>query len=462
MRPVLREISTSEEVWFYVSSIGGCFALIIITSILIHVLLHYYHILKSKSIKSRNRQKVINGGNNNNNRKNQKITKFKQFHHEAVNKKKKQRIISILTISYLFTSFLTVLMYAFVRSNIITRINHNSFNLLQCQFGYILSISLFNFSKIFMYLLFIFRIQIIFNDTEYQYKPYYYKILYVANGLHITIIHIVLLILIINNINEENMDKYDTKWILYKSNDNLIFCSLDFNHNILSKNIGMIILLTLSTISELFISVSLLVMFIKGLRELNMSLLQQYIHDHFDLDLQNTPKSRSRGSRERKNSNSGKYIHNKLDEELSVELKGNGTTIEMNTDLNNDNFLKKLEECPRHKSLEMVIRRNSSLIGVDGYSMDNDYGLQRVIRMHNLIKKQTILVVIAIISSLLIWLLYICVNKVWLFTSWDVLLNTICIWFMFSFTKKYWNFAKRYCCCKICYFNDINRLLNSS
>ena len=134
MRPQIHVIEEPELIWFYVSSIGGCIGVIIITSILIHILSHYYHILKSKSLKAKHKNLSINKQKRNN--KNSKKTKFKQFHHEAVNKKKRQRIISILTILYLFTSLITVLMYLFVRNNLITRINISSFNITQCSFGY--------------------------------------------------------------------------------------------------------------------------------------------------------------------------------------------------------------------------------------------------------------------------------------------------------------------------------------
>merc|ERR1719461_2046768 len=106
-------------------------------------------------------------------------------------------------------------------------------------------------------------------------------------------------------------------------------------------------------------------------------------------------------------------------------------------------------------SLELVVRRNSEL----GKDMVNDMELQRVIKMHNLFKKLTILMVIVICSNLSTWTLYIIRRKVGLLICWDIILNAICVWLMFSFSDNYWQFAKAYCCCRLCYFYDVNRYL---
>merc|ERR1712241_1016688 len=97
----------------------------------------------------------------------------------------------------------------------------------------------------------------------------------------------------------------------------------------------------------------------------------------------------------------------------------------------------------RSMSLELVVRRHSEL----GKDMVNDDSLQRVIRMHNLFKKQTILVVIVIVSNLLTWTMYIIRRKAGLIICWHIILNAICVWLMFSFSDSYWQCARTYLCC---------------
>ena len=444
-QPNFREISDNELLWFYISSIGGCIGCIIVLFIAIQTIFNYYHIFKSGSsskhhVKNINIMKPTTDSKNKTSNK----TKLKQFHYEAVNKRNRQKIISCLTIAYLISSLITCLMYSFVRSNLLTRTNYYSFSIYRCSVGYFISISMFSISQTFMYCLFIFRIQIIFNETVYQYKPYYYTILYALNICHIIIVHIALIIFAIYNNQHQS-------YILYYSHydDKLAFCSLDFtkNQNIMSSNPSIVVLFIFTLIIQFVIAFSLLWMFIKGLRDLNSSLLEQYINDHLDMN-----------SNDMENLND--TILNKTVQHRHDYTSSSSLTIDLSQMSEN----KEETRSRSSTSLEMVMRRKSELSksGTNGYCIDNDHGLQRVIRMHTLIKKQTILVVIAIFSALLTWILYLFIHKIWLLAAWDIILNSICIWLMFSFTKKYWKFAKRYCFCKICYLHDrIDQLLQS-
>ena len=79
--------------------------------------------------------------------------------------------------------------------------------------------------------------------------------------------------------------------------------------------------------------------------------------------------------------------------------------------------------------------------------------MEWIVKLHNLIKKQSILAFIAIISSLFLWGGSAYYPEFFLLQyGWDILINSICTWLMMNTSQKYWIFFKTYCCCcRICY-----------
>merc|ERR1711920_8414 len=131
-------------------------------------------------------------------------------------------------------------------------------------------------------------------------------------------------------------------------------------------------------------------MLVKGLREINSTLLEQYVSDQDRMNEMD------------------------MDDHDEDEKREATNTMTM--------------------SLELVVRRGSEL----GKDMVNDMELQRVIKMHNLFKKLTILMGLVIVSNLLTWIMYIIRRKVGLIICWDIILNATCVWLMFSFSDNYW------------------------
>ena len=82
-----------------------------------------------------------------------------------------------------------------------------------------------------------------------------------------------------------------------------------------------------------------------------------------------------------------------------------------------------------------------------------DVPIKRVIRMYNLMKKQTILTCICIISSGLLGMLAGIDIQFSHETGWDHMINMICVWLMLSTSKRYWGWCKDYGLCKCCYLN---------
>ena len=83
--------------------------------------------------------------------------------------------------------------------------------------------------------------------------------------------------------------------------------------------------------------------------------------------------------------------------------------------------------------------------------------IQRVIKLRNIMKKQTILVCIALGTSILYWLVSVWWSPISTQSGWDIIVNSLCTWLMFGCAEKYWNWISRYICCHLCY-RDINHL----
>ena len=82
--------------------------------------------------------------------------------------------------------------------------------------------------------------------------------------------------------------------------------------------------------------------------------------------------------------------------------------------------------------------------------MNTRHRVQRIADLHNLIKKQTILVCIALCSDLLYIGIIFFEPIEWL-TGWFYCVNVICIWLMLVTSKKYWIICKLYGFCHCCY-----------
>ncbi len=74
----------------------------------------------------------------------------------------------------------------------------------------------------------------------------------------------------------------------------------------------------------------------------------------------------------------------------------------------------------------------------------------RVHKLHRLVKKQTSLVGVTVISSWIIWFGAAAFDaKFAMLVPLDCILNCLAMWLMLSFTQKYWNFIDEKCCkCK--------------
>lgn len=103
-------------------------------------------------------------------------------------------------------------------------------------------------------------------------------------------------------------------------------------------------------------------------------------------------------------------------------------------------------------------------VAVKKYKSDGTDVSQKVrgiIRIYNLMKKQTILACIAIVSSTMIGVSTALNGELIFEFGWDAGLNLICIWMMITMSKRYWHCCKDYGLCKCCYLKTGRRFLES-
>ena len=71
--------------------------------------------------------------------------------------------------------------------------------------------------------------------------------------------------------------------------------------------------------------------------------------------------------------------------------------------------------------------------------------------LYGLIKKQIILFVIVMISSLTFNTAISINHDLVVQFGWDLLIKAICVWLMLKTSNKYWNCCKKYGLCRCCY-----------
>ena len=80
--------------------------------------------------------------------------------------------------------------------------------------------------------------------------------------------------------------------------------------------------------------------------------------------------------------------------------------------------------------------------------------VQRILQLHNITKKQTILVFVAFLSSAVIWTKAVFDSGDMKELGWDVVVNSICAWMMLHSSEPFWNFCKKHGCCQCCYVEE--------
>ena len=103
-------------------------------------------------------------------------------------------------------------------------------------------------------------------------------------------------------------------------------------------------------------------------------------------------------------------------------------------------------------------RKNSMDIVLDEWNQKNERQknrlrneVERIVKLHNLIKKQAILVCIATGATTLNWIATALKGEMLWMNGWDNIINAVCVWMMLEISKRYWDVCRLYGCCWCCY-----------
>ena len=268
---------------------------------------------------------------------------------------------------------------------------------IQCKSGFITFWILYCSHLSILCIIFLRRIKIVFKNSVYEYRPYIFRIFYTL----IVFIFIAYLSMMVVRM------EFDGKVIVLKDDGkysdilpfNISLCTL---HAVKTwSNVTMMIVGMIVAVIYLLINVSLSYMFLNGLYKLNKELINEFIANAI------TPSE---------------------DEQL-MSLHDNQSMS---------------------RSIELVL---------DQYSRSNNSrhvkdSVKRIMDLYGLIKKQTILVVIAIVSSLSFSAATAIDHNLVVHFGWDLLIKGICVWLMLKVSDKYWNCCVKYGLCRCCYCNQ--------
>ena len=396
-----------------------------------------------------------------------------------------------LVVAYLTTAIITCIIYAFIRSNVFTFISASQFTMNQCAGGYFFGFVAAGINRMCLYFLFLYRIMSVFEGSSYEYKPKTFKrirIIIITTYSFITIVAIWIFLqnteFVVTSFNQfqfvKMMDNFDFVWCGHHSDG-------DMNRFWFAKYIliGWYILII---IGEFAINFVFLWMFLRGLYGLQNSIISSHKslkNVMKDLELQQVP------------TNDVEEMQ-KIDEAKNMEYTNNNN-MDHNKNMDYDNMNKHIEyNNNRHKETlsvytdnedddgngnkngnELSVRSRSSIIskprsgsigfhdmmteyqlrqGKNTFSkkINNDSSIKLMVKLHHLTKKTTILVCIAIGSSVVYWILSAINGWYSILIPWDILINSICCWLMLRSSIKYWNCCAKYGICRCCYkqFND--------
>ena len=361
-------VSVTKHAWLVFASVGALVCCVHCVILLIHILLDYCKKFPSVSL------------NPTLFRSSSMSEPFVKV--ETPKKKQANKQTYHLMICYLILSLLLCLCISLIRSNIITHQKHTKYTDIQCAIGYFSHYSLLVISKAFMYNLFNYRIQIIFDNTAYAFNKTIYILMYIIPWYNVLF---VITCLYIGQFveNKETLD-----WRLYINDPSyIVFCGGTLNFRFAIK-----LFIIHSGVIEVIMSLTLLYMFSHRLYKLYTTLLQQHVKEYL--------------------------LNYDYDDNDDVELQN------ISMDNADDNCGKGSEE------------RQS---------------IQRVVGSRNIIKKQTILLFIALGSSIVYWILAMVYPLMSLQSGWEVMVNVTCTWLMFGCTRPVWDCLTKYFFCKFCY-----------
>ena len=327
----------------------------------------------------------------------------------------------ILVFTYIISGLIAQISNLFLRSNSLTLISIDSYNIIHCKTGYIISWIVGGIMISTLYLMFLYRIWIAFEGSVYQYNIYILK-----SFVGLTIIQ--LLVIISDRIIRAFFS--DTQWIIeYDPKSGLLYCFADASQG------GITVFIYFLALVYLVINGGLLYMFANGLYKLKKEMTALFAVEMQETSQMSLPDLNSIGSKSK-----SKTEKSKSSTTHSEHEDHDGTIVDIDD-------LARARSTSRSTTKDVHKKHRKHSV-----NKHKDDEKDMITKLHDLIKKQTILAFIPILSTFIwsIWGIFdpLIIQQ----ASWIFLINIVCSWMMLVTSEKYYLFCTKYGLCKCCYF----------
>ena len=295
-----------------------------------------------------------------------------------------QKSAYLMVIIYLIFTSIASFSYAFIRTNAFTRISNDQFTNIQCGIGYLLSYLFFYSSMALLYIIFIWRIHTTLKESAYRYHSCILCSLYLS-----------IFIMTVSWWSNVIYNFIKAEWGILAHHGVSICVNFMIDTEDLAGPIFSVLALA-TAIFHFVMNSLLLIMFVRGLWSINKLFIKVYVKEYCNVELDEDTNSSS---------------HFRKQPSISVVL----------------------EQCTM----------NDGEVSVSRSRKESTENARHILRLYDLVKKQTILVSISVISSVLLWILVLINDWFSLQIYWDVAINAICIWLMLGSSQKYWTFCTK-------------------
>eukprot|EP01084_Bolivina_argentea_P052595 96611_1 len=301
---------------------------------------------------------------------------FKIFNNQTADCQNMDKTNFILFFIICILSLFLCIQYAFVRRNVFTQQIPSTFTHTQCAFGFYGSFAVLLVFQSFIFYIMLYRIRLAFNNTTFRYSNKIFLIL----GIPLIIIILICLTGLFATVHE-------TYYVLeYFGNRNNIFCGVTANKNSNMWNYHRAAVI-LDICAQTFYDFVLLYMFTNRLYTLQNRLVDEHL--------------------------------NRV------------STIHTSTSINNTSSIQ--SDIEMESPISSVKEKRILTIGdLESEQSKND-SAKRIMELHQLIKRHTILIFIIVLTSLIWLFLLIFVSGEFIMDiGWLAMINVVCFWFMFA------------------------------
>ena len=330
----------------------------------------------------------------------------------------KEKLPYTLVTIYLMIYFIFTFGDSLTASNILTGISKEDYPEWRCIFASCIAWTLGGINHSVLFIILLYRIAHSFKGSEFAYKPCVYRSLFIIAPCP-AILGLYGVYVVISG--TSFVIKYDTA-------SNLTWCAAYED----KETAAAYFIITAVYGSTIFIGYfTLLYLFIRGLWLLNKQMIEHFMNEHFQNKTILMP------------------MHSPPVQQLpSCSATPTDQFAETENLQNNNNNTPPIY--PKRLSVQNVMKEWH--LSSPSAKKRCKPELERIVKLHNLIKKQTILVVTVIVTDITLAITAGINVELTNLNGWDIIINAICVWLMIDTSTACWNKCKCiFCWC--CYYN---------